>query len=67
MGILSAAASLLKLFFREANYRELSEEWFDDVWEHLDKVSSGKGELYETVGEFTNGSLPLSEMRNKSE
>lgn len=51
MDILSTAASLLKLLFREANYRELSEEWFDDVWEHLDKVSSGRGELYEDGGE----------------
>ena len=47
MGILSTAVSLLKLFFHEANYRESSESWFDDVWEHLDKVSSGRGELYE--------------------
>lgn len=50
MGILSTAASLLKLFLREAKYRELSEEWFDDVWEHLDNVSSGRGELYEDGG-----------------
>ena len=50
MGILSTAASLLKLFFREANYREYSKKWFNDVWEHLDKVSSGKGELYEDGG-----------------
>lgn len=50
MGILSTAVSLLKLFFHEANYRESSKEWFDDVWEHLDKVSSGKGELYEDGG-----------------
>lgn len=47
MSILSTAVSLLRLFIREPNYRELSEEWFDDVWEHLDKVSSGRGELYE--------------------
>ena len=50
MGILSTAASLLKLFFREASYREYSEKWFDDVWEHQNKVSSGKGELYEDGG-----------------
>lgn len=50
MGVLSTVASLLKLFFQDANYRELSEEWFDEIWEHLDKVSSGKGELYEDGG-----------------
>lgn len=50
MGILSTAVSLLKLFFRETNYRESSEECFDDVWDHLDKVSSRKGELYEDGG-----------------
>ncbi len=50
MGFLSIVVSFLKIFFRETNYRESSEEWFDDVWEHLDKVSSGKGELYEDGG-----------------
>lgn len=50
MGFLSIVVSFLKKFFRETNDRESSEEWFDDVWEHLDKVSSGKGELYEDGG-----------------
>ena len=50
MGILSTVVSLLRLFIREPNYRELSEDWFDEVWEHLDKVSSGRGELYEDDG-----------------
>ena len=50
MGILSTAVSLLKLIFREASYRESSEKWYDDVWKHLDNVSSGRGELYEDGG-----------------
>lgn len=50
MGLLSFAVNLLEYLFQETNYRKQSEEWFDDVWEHLDKVSSGKGELYEDDG-----------------
>lgn len=50
MGILSTAANILKIFVSKVDYRMESEEWFGDVWEHLDKVSSGKGELYEDGG-----------------
>lgn len=52
MGVLSLVSSLLELFCKEINYRERSEEWFNDVWEHLDHVSSGKGELYENDGKI---------------
>lgn len=50
MGLLSTAVVLLRHFIRGTNYRVLSEEWYDEVWDHLKDVSIGKGEMFEKEG-----------------
>lgn len=50
MGLLSSAVGLLRDFFMNVNYRDLSEKWYDEVWCHLKNVTDGKGEMYEENG-----------------
>ena len=50
MGLLSSLVSFASLLLRKRDYVEESEEWFDDVWEHIMKPADGEGELKEKNG-----------------